>query len=207
MKRCAKLVLLGVVTLLWAAAAHAAPIVLNALLNGANENPANNSPGTGSTIVTLDTATHQLHVTAVFTGLTAGTTASHIHCCTAPPGNVGVATTTPTFPGFPLGVTSGSYDVILDTTQASTWNPAFIAANGGTPLGAEAAFAAGLAAGQAYLNIHTSAFPGGEIRGFLALQALGATNVPTLSTWAMTLVAAALTLLGTFALRRRRTRD
>ena len=31
----------------------------------------------------------------------------------------------------------------------------------------EAALAAGLNAGQAYLNIHTSNFPGGEIRGFL----------------------------------------
>jgi hypothetical protein len=39
--------------------------------------------------------------------------------------------------------------------------------NGGTPAGAEAALLAGLASGSAYLNIHTTLFPGGEIRGFL----------------------------------------
>jgi CHRD domain/PEP-CTERM motif len=55
----------------------------------------------------------------------------------------------------------------FDMTQGSTWNPAFITANGFTPAGAEAALADGAADGEAYLNIHTSAFPGGEIRGFL----------------------------------------
>jgi len=40
---------------------------------------------------------------------------------------------------------------------------------GGTVAGAEAAFASGLAAGTTYFNIHTSMFPGGEIRGFLAV--------------------------------------
>jgi hypothetical protein len=43
-----------------------------------------------------------------------------------------------------------------------------VTANGGTTAGAEAALLAGLEAGQAYLNIHTTMFPGGEIRGFLA---------------------------------------
>jgi CHRD domain len=78
-----------------------------------------------------------------------------------------VATTTPTFAGFPLGVTAGTYHIILDLTLATSWNAAFIAANGGTTAGAEAALAAGLNAGNTYLNIHTNVFPGGEIRGFL----------------------------------------
>jgi hypothetical protein len=64
-------------------------------------------------------------------------------------------------------VTSGSYSMLFDMTQASTWNPAFITASGGTTAGAEAALAAGATAGEAYLNIHSTAFPGGEIRGFL----------------------------------------
>jgi hypothetical protein len=67
-----------------------------------------------------------------FSGLLGTTTASHIHCCTPTPlsGTAGVATTTPTFAGFPLGVTSGTYMNTLDLTLASSYNPAFVTANG-----------------------------------------------------------------------------
>jgi len=40
-------------------------------------------------------------------------------------------------------------------------------ANGGTVASAEPVLLAGLSAGDAYLNIHTTNFTGGEIRGFL----------------------------------------
>jgi hypothetical protein len=56
---------------------------------------------------------------------------------------------------------------LFDLTQATSWNAVFITANGGTTAGAETALLAGLAADQAYLNIHTTNSPGGEIRGFL----------------------------------------
>jgi hypothetical protein len=85
----------------------------------------------------------------------------------APPANAGVATTTPTFTGFPLGVTAGSYLHSFDTTLSSTFNATFITSHGGTATTAEAALKAGLLAGNAYFNIHTNTFPGGEIRGFL----------------------------------------
>src|ERR671933_59243 len=98
----------------------------------------------------------------------ATTIASHIHCCAPVGTNAMVATTTPTFPGFPLGVQSGTYLMTFDLTQASSYNPAFITAHGGTVTQAEADLIAGLLAGQAYLNIHTNLFPGGEIRGQLA---------------------------------------
>jgi hypothetical protein len=52
-------------------------------------------------------------------------------------------------------------------TQTSTWNSAYVTANGGTAAGAESAFVQALADGKAYLNIHSSTFGGGEIRGFL----------------------------------------
>jgi hypothetical protein len=150
--------------------AHAS-IVYTATLTGLAEAPANDSSGTGFATVEYDPAAHTLRVDVLFSGLTGNTTASHIHCCVSPsavPPTAVVATTTPSFAGFPLGVTSGTYDNTLDLTQASSFNAAFVTANGGTPASAEAVLADGLANGHAYLNIHTSMFTGGEIRGFLA---------------------------------------
>lgn len=207
MQRCHRLLTFGLALCLIVPIAHAAQITATATLSGANENPVNASPGTGTAFVVLDTTSHSLRVQVVFSGLVAGTTAAHIHCCVAPPGNIGVATTTPYFAGFPIGVTSGSYDQTFDTTQASTWNAPFITASGGTPLGAEAALAAGIAAGTAYLNVHSSTYPGGEIRGFLAPQAVppapvGA-DIPTLSEWAMVGLILLLLAAGWSRLRRR----
>ena len=70
----------------------------------------------------------ELRVEVSFSGLVGTTTAPHIHCCTASPlsGNAGVATLTPTFTGFPLGVTSGTYHLTL----SPSWNPAFVTAHG-----------------------------------------------------------------------------
>jgi len=51
--------------------------------------------------------------------------------------------------------------------EASSYNPAYITANGGTPGSAFSALLAGFDAGKAYLNIHTSFKESGEIRGFL----------------------------------------
>jgi hypothetical protein len=148
---------------------YAETIVFAASLSGPAESPPNSSLGTGSTIVTYDSIAHTLRVQVTFSGLTGTTTASHIHSATAAPltGTAGVATTTPTFAGFPLGVTSGTYDNTLDLTLASSYNPAFVTANGGTTASAEAALIAGIKDGKAYLNVHSTEFPGGEIRGFL----------------------------------------
>jgi hypothetical protein len=146
--------------------------LFTANLDGASETPANASPGTGFAKVDLDPISHILDIQVTFTGLMGGggTTASHIHGPTIAPGtgNAGVATELPSFLGFPLGVTSGTYSHLFDTSLASTWNPAFIIAHGGSPLSAEAAFGSFLSDGSAYLNIHTKDFPSGEIRGFFA---------------------------------------
>lgn len=149
------------------AAAH--EVVYLADLSGAAEAPSNASPGTGMAKVTMDFDLVTMRVEASFSGLLGTTTASHIHCCTTVPGDgtAGVATPVPTFPGFPLGITSGSYDHTFDMTDANSYNPAYITANGGTVGTAFAAFVTGLDGGMAYLNIHTTAFPAGEIRGFL----------------------------------------
>ena len=140
-------------------------------LSGAAEVPANNSPGIGKAIVTIDAVANTMRVQATFSGLVAGVTASHIHAATAAPfsGTAGVATTLPTFAGFPSGVTFGTYDQTFNMLLASSWNPAYVTNNGGTTASAWTAFRAAIAAGRAYLNIHSTTFPGGEIRGFLNL--------------------------------------
>ena len=157
------------VALMLAATATATPIEYVANLSGANEAPPNASPGTGFVTATFDLATHTLDLHVTFSGLTSPTTAAHIHAPTVSPffGKAGVATQVPYFIGFPIGVTSGTYDRTFNTLDSSFYNPAFITANGGTPAGAEAVFAQALDQGEAYFNIHTENFPSGEIRGFL----------------------------------------
>jgi hypothetical protein len=82
---------------------------------------------------------------------------------------VGVAVTPGTLTGFPVGVTSGTYDGSFATDDTATYTNGFRnGAGGGTAEGAEAALIAGMRAGTAYFNIHSSTFGPGEIRGFLA---------------------------------------
>src|SRR4029079_487370 len=92
-----------VASLALAGASHALPVTLTTTLSGAAESPPNASPGTGTGTGTFVIATHVRTVSHNFSGLLAGTTASHIHCCTALPGsgNAGVATQVPTFSLFP----------------------------------------------------------------------------------------------------------
>ncbi|MGH9942497.1 MAG: CHRD domain-containing protein [Pyrinomonadaceae bacterium] len=171
--------------------AKADPLIFITTLAGTNEVPPNASPGIGSAVVTIDG--NFMTVRATFSGLLGNTTAAHIHCCVPPGENAGVATTTPTFPGFPAGVTAGSYLQTFDLTLASTYRAGFITANGGTVAGAQAAFLAGLQGGLTYFNIHSNLFPNGEIRG--QLQA-----VPEPAT----LVLLGASLAGIAAVRKRR---
>jgi len=146
---------------------YAVPMTFVTNLAGANEVPAVPSPGTGFAAVVLDPTAQTIQINVGFSGLTSPDAMAHIHCCAPLGTNVGVATTLPAFPGFPLGVTSGSYiSAIFDLTQPTIYNPAFVTMQGGLSQ-AEAAFIAGIQNGLTYLNIHTTTFPGGEIRGQL----------------------------------------
>jgi hypothetical protein len=167
MLRIVCLTLLAVSLLICARNAEAVPVSFTAVLDGPSESPPNASPGTGFAEVTFDADANTMRVQATFSGLLGTTTAAHIHVLVPPDTTGPVATTTPTFIGFPLGVTSGVYDIILDLTDPATYRAGFITDNGGTVAGAEAALLAGLLAGNAYFNIHTTVFTGGEIRGFL----------------------------------------
>lgn len=147
---------------------HATPMTFVGNLNGANEVPPVTSPGTGTATIILDPTAQTIQVNATFTGLTTPDTAAHIHCCAPLGTNAGVATTLPAFPGFPLGVTSGTYtSPVFDLTQALIYNPAFVTMEGGLSQ-AETALVAGIEGGQSYFNIHTTTNPNGEIRSQLS---------------------------------------
>jgi hypothetical protein len=165
---------------------------------------ATGATGSGAVSLEYDHDARTLFIETTFSGLSGITTVAHIHCCVAVAGagTAGVAVTPvtlPNFPGgsgpsFPPGVSAGSYSVVLDLSLASTYTGAFRTTfGGGTVEGAEAALIAGLTNGKAYFNVHTTNFPNGEIRGFLA-------PVPEASTYALM----ALGMLGIAATARRK---
>ena len=115
-----------------------------ATLNGTSETPANASTASGSASFTYNPTTYVLSGTVTFTGVTP--TAAHIH-----KGAAGVAGSVV----FPLGSTTITSPVSftsapLDATQQSD-----------------------LMANLYYVNIHSTAFPNGEIRGQLIKQVTG----------------------------------
>ncbi|MBC8089776.1 MAG: CHRD domain-containing protein [Phycisphaerae bacterium] len=129
-------------------------------LMGTNEVPPNASAATG--FVSITKSGNILSLSLTWSGLIGGNVAAgHIHCCSNPGTNVGVAIG---FPGLPSGG-SGSYSNTFDLSSATIYTAAFRNNfGGGTAAGAEAALVSGLNAGTAYVNLHNAQFPGGEIR-------------------------------------------
>jgi len=147
---------------------HTALISFHTDLSGANEVPPTGSPGSGSVAVTVDDVANTINIDATFSGLLFPTAVAHIHCCTPPGANQPVAVGPGTLPGFPANVTSGSYDSTLNLLDAGTYTAGFINSfGGGTVGGARDAIIQHLIAGETYFNIHSTMFPGGEIRGQL----------------------------------------
>ncbi|MDN4055552.1 CHRD domain-containing protein [Massilia sp. YIM B02763] len=144
---------------------------------GALEVPPNASPGTAT--VAVEIPGRQLLVDLSFRGLLGSTTGAHIHCCTDE-AFTGTSPIALPFTGFPTGVSGGEYSAAFNLGDEATYDPAFLAAYGGTASGAAAALLAGINANEAYVNIHTDAYPNGEIRGFLV-----AAPIPEPAEWAM----------------------
>lgn len=156
------------------APAAASVTIFDATLTGAQVNPATPSSATGSATVTVNDVLDTVTVNMTFSGLSALATASHIHCC-APPGTNAIAAIP--MAGFP-SATSGTYSATFDLTNPASWNTAFVTAHGGTTTSAFSYLLSGMLAGDSYINIHDSTYPGGEISGQLAA-------VPEPSTWAL----------------------
>jgi hypothetical protein len=144
---------------------------------GPAEQPPNNSPGTST--VMIDISGSNLMVEAPFRDLVGTTIDAHLHCCTTAPSS-GVAPVAMPFVGFPVGVRSGTYANTIPLDDVMSYDPFFLAAHGGTPQGAASALLDAMNAGEAYVNIHTSAYPNGEIRGFVM-----AAPIPEPAQWSM----------------------
>lgn len=175
MKQSLSILALAAATLF--ASAAFAQTTIRAVASGPSENPPNASPG--SSVASFEIDGDLMRAEVPFRDLLAGATMAHIHCCTtdAFTGTAGIAIP---FVDFPLGVTAGTYTHAFDLTDAAIYDPAFLAAFGGTPASARAALIDGINDNQAYLNIHTSEYPTGEIRGFLV-----AAPIPEPATWGM----------------------
>ncbi|MBM4382620.1 MAG: CHRD domain-containing protein [Deltaproteobacteria bacterium] len=125
--------------------------------------------GTGSGTAVYDDVARTLAINVTWSGLSANTSVAHLHCCTAAAGTGTAGIAGDPGSAFPGGVQSGTFSITFDLTNPATYGATFLANSGGTPAGAEAALKAGMDAGKAYFNIHTTAFPGGEIRAFTAV--------------------------------------
>ncbi|HEX7879965.1 MAG TPA: CHRD domain-containing protein [Candidatus Eisenbacteria bacterium] len=133
------------------------------VLTGGSEVPPVVTAATGNATVVLDASQTQLSISVQFQNLTSAYTASHIHG-PAPAGtNAGVKW------GF-VGTTAGW--VFGAGNQSGTITNYLVT-------GVTATDVTNLNAGNFYVNIHSSTFPGGELRA-----QLGSAPVPALkSTW------------------------
>ena len=110
---------------------------MKAALDGKAEVPANTSAGKGTADIDYDAATKKLTWKLTYSGLSGPATAAHFHGPAEPGKNAGVAVAIPNATETPA-----EGNAILTEAQA-----------------------ADLVAGNYYVNVHTAANPGGEIRG------------------------------------------
>ena len=110
---------------------------MKATLDGASEVPPNTSAGKGTADIDYDAASKKLTWKLTYSGLSGPATAAHFHGPAEAGKDAGVAVAIPNATSSP---TEGS--ATLTDAQA-----------------------ADLLAGKYYVNVHTAANPGGEIRG------------------------------------------
>lgn len=109
---------------------------LAASLRGSAEVPPVNVPGSGNATITLDKSTKTLSWTVTYGGLTGPVRGAHFHGPAAPTANAGVV--------VPITVSASPMSGSAQLNDAQM---------------------ADVLAGRWYVNVHTAAHPGGEIRG------------------------------------------
>lgn len=131
------------------------------------------SPATGTGLFTLDTNTGSLDYEITFdvASLLGSETAAHVHGPAPECINAGVVY------GLPAGSPKVG-NVVLTAQQMQD-----------------------MIDGLHYVNIHSTAWSGGEIRGQILLDSQ---NVPSLAEWAFILLAVSLVVIGTVVVSRRR---
>jgi hypothetical protein len=117
----------------------AAPFV--ATLDGLQEVPANASAATGTGIVVLNEGENLIYASNFYFNLGSAQTAAHIYGASLPGVNASILFPLPLVPG---GAASAGLFAFFNITPAQV---------------------ASLKAGQFYFNVHSTIFPGGEIRG------------------------------------------
>jgi CHRD domain len=111
-------------------------VTYKANLASSAEVPPNDSAATGAVTITYDTASKKLTWQGNYSGLSGAATAGHFHGPADPGKNAGIA--------VPITASSSPFQGSADLTDAQ---------------------ATDLVAGKWYVNIHTDAHKGGEIRG------------------------------------------
>ncbi len=128
---------------LFAFSARAEMIQFHAAMQGASEVPPTDSKGSGEVTAALDSATKMLTWSMTYSGLTGPAVAAHFHGPAAAGANAGIAVPIP--------------DTASGSKGSATLTEAQIA---------------DLEAGKWYVNVHTKAHPGGEIRGQVLRQGM-----------------------------------
>ena len=132
----------GAFALLTSGLGHADQLNLGATLSGAAEVPPNTSTGMGQLQAEFDKATNTLSYTLRFSGLSGPVKAGHFHGPAEAGKNAGVA----------LGISNIGESPVQGRAVLN------------------AAQAADLLAGKWYVNLHTAANPGGEVRGQVGVE-------------------------------------
>lgn len=120
--------------------ANAAVTTYKATLSAASEVPPVTGAGAGTAAVSVDPVTKEVSWNVSYSGLSGPAAAAHIHCGAAAGANAGVSVPLGTDLASPIKGTGKMTDAQLADLQA----------------------------GKCYVNIHTAANKGGEVRGQLA---------------------------------------